>query len=1026
MSDEAVINYSSDILVKVRHNQEVSVTLSEQGTQGPQGEKGETGSVTPELAAARNEAVAAAANAKISETNSKTSETAAKAAQSGAAISATFADDAKKAAETAKLDAETAAGAASASETAAGSAKTDAEAAQVVAEAAKKAAATSEANALASKNAAGASATAAAGSAENADASASSASQSATDADASAKAADSSAVSALASKTAASASEANALAYRNAASTHAAAAGEVKAAVDEANTEAQNARTAAEAAKDAAEVARTQAQTAKTGSEAAKTLAESARDAAQTARTGAEAAIVDAEAARDAAEEFAGAAALSAAEAAKFDPSSYPMKINNGSDFEDPAQVRINIGAAKALDTVSETEATAGTSIEERNWNALRVRQAIAAYAPAKAHLHSVADINGLQAALNALAPMVSPVFTGTPMAPTAAAKDNSARIATTEYVDGAISDLIGGAVPETLDTLKEIADKLTEEGDAVIALTQQVAGKSDVGHKHIMADITDLADTLGLLAPKASPAFTGNPTATTQAANDDSTRLATTAHVKAAIAASGLSTEGHKHEIADVNGLQSILANKSNVDHKHLAADITDLQGLLDAKAALISPAFEGNPTAPTQPVGNSSTRLATTAFVDTAVTNGVAGKANVGHEHVIADTTGLQDALDAKAPLQSPTLSGSPKAPTATAGTNTTQIATTAFVGAAVSKFSEDLTIAGVDGLQTALDAKWETADLTLVSQAEAESGSMSTARVWSAQRVRQAIDKAAFQTNGTIAAGTDVDTLTTPGLWHQPANANATLALNYPVALAGMLTVTASGSMVYQSYVVYNSGKVYSRVKYQTTWSSWVELSVVGHAHAIADVTGLGSALDDRLAKAGGLMTGPINFNGFGSGNSITVGNGDAATATATNLRLSSWYGIGFMNATSGQSVPQWENSHWFNVRNGDMGMRGSLTASGNISAYSDKRLKSDIVTVSDALGMVAKMRGVRFTMNGQRNVGVIAQEMRKVLPEVVHQADDKKKTLSVSYGNIIGVLIEAIKELKTEIDVLKRAG
>lgn len=71
----------------------------------------------------------------------------------------------------------------------------------------------------------------------------------------------------------------------------------------------------------------------------------------------------------------------------------------------------------------------------------------------------------------------------------------------------------------------------------------------------------------------------------------------------------------------------------------------------------------------------------------LDAAIATLAAQKANVVHTHVVSDVTGLQTALDAKAPLAGPTFTGVPTAPTATGGTNTTQIATTAFVTAAVA---------------------------------------------------------------------------------------------------------------------------------------------------------------------------------------------------------------------------------------------------------------------------------------------------------------------------------------------------
>jgi hypothetical protein len=65
----------------------------------------------------------------------------------------------------------------------------------------------------------------------------------------------------------------------------------------------------------------------------------------------------------------------------------------------------------------------------------------------------------------------------------------------------------------------------------------------------------------------------------------------------------------------------------------------------------------------------------------------------------------------------------------------------------------------------------------------------------------------------------------------------------------------------------------------------------------------------------------------------------------------------------------------------------------------------------------------MRGVRFEREGRPGVGVIAQEVQKVLPEVV-QKEKESEYLSVAYGNIVGVLIEAVKELSNEVKELKK--
>ena len=99
--------------------------------------------------------------------------------------------------------------------------------------------------------------------------------------------------------------------------------------------------------------------------------------------------------------------------------------------------------------------------------------------------------------------------------------------------------------------------------------------------------------------------------------------------------------------------------------------------------------------------------------------------------------------------------------------------------------------------------------------------------------------------------------------------------------------------------------------------------------------------------------------------------------------------------------------------------------NITATGTVqgaevTATSDERLKSDIKTIDNALDKVINMRGVSYTKQAEKGVGVIAQEIEKVLPEVVTDGEYK----SVAYGNIVGVLIEAIKEQQKQIDELKK--
>jgi hypothetical protein len=102
-------------------------------------------------------------------------------------------------------------------------------------------------------------------------------------------------------------------------------------------------------------------------------------------------------------------------------------------------------------------------------------------------------------------------------------------------------------------------------------------------------------------------------------------------------------------------------------------------------------------------------------------------------------------------------------------------------------------------------------------------------------------------------------------------------------------------------------------------------------------------------------------------------------------------------------------------------------GSIRATADIIAYSDVRAKTNIVTISNALAKVNNLRGVTYAMKTEPDVqkmGVIAQEVEQVIPEVVSSDTSPEQKKSVAYGNITAVLIEAIKELTQRVEALER--
>ena len=228
------------------------------------------------------------------------------------------------------------------------------------------------------------------------------------------------------------------------------------------------------------------------------------------------------------------------------------------------------------------------------------------------------------------------------------------------------------------------------------------LAAKAALSHSHAIGDVTGLQATLdGKLGASANAV--------------SASKLAT---------ARTISLAGDLSGSVSFNGTANVTLTAAVADdsHAHVIANVDGLQAALDAKASLASPGLTGTPTAPTAASSTNTVQIATTAFVQQAIVDfgpgdmlkssydadndgkvdaaevadaapwaGITGKPTsftpASHSHPVSQVTGLQAALNAKAALASPVLTGTPTAPTAASGTNTTQLATTAFVAVAIS---------------------------------------------------------------------------------------------------------------------------------------------------------------------------------------------------------------------------------------------------------------------------------------------------------------------------------------------------
>jgi hypothetical protein len=200
---------------------------------------------------------------------------------------------------------------------------------------------------------------------------------------------------------------------------------------------------------------------------------------------------------------------------------------------------------------------------------------------------------------------------------------------------------------------------------------------------------------------------------------------------------------------------------------------------------------------------------------------------------------------------------------------------------------------------------------------------------------------------------------------------------------------------------------------------------------------------------LPKAGGTVSGTVEFQNhiaindnkeirIGSGNDLRIyhdGSNSVIKDAGTGgivFQADAYY---FKNAAGTEystlflqdnyAALYYDNTLRLKTTSSGVDITGNLVATGNVTAYSDERLKDDIRVIPNALSKVEEIRGVTFTRNDletdERFSGVIAQEVEAVLPEVIHESEGGMKT--VDYGNMVGLLIESVKELSARVKELE---
>jgi hypothetical protein len=365
-----------------------------------------------------------------------------------------------------------------------------------------------------------------------------------------------------------------------------------------------------------------------------------------------------------------------------------------------------------------------------------------------------------------------------------------------------------------------------------------------------------------------------------------------------------------------------------------------------------------------------------------------------NLGYDGTAASTTNISTGATATATTKTVNLG------TDGAAGSTTNINIGSSVAGTTTISSPNITIAGLaDTATTATHYYVETASGNILPKTLANTR---TELVTTA-----AVNAAGATTLGTVTVGT----------WNATAITDTYLATISTAGKVSNAATTATNLATASAIVARDASGNFSANTITTSAAD----TATAASHYFVETASDGAIRPKTLAN---VQTEIVTSAVLGSGtaNTSTYLRGDRSWATVTSgitisddTTTNATRYLTFTSATSGSISAENVSSTKLTFNPST----GAFTAAGDITSTSDIRVKTNIRTIEDALVLVQNMRGVYFNKNGIAGVGVIAQEMEEVLPEVVLDGEYK----SVAYGNIVGVLIEAIKDQNETINTMK---
>lgn len=421
---------------------------------------------------------------------------------------------------------------------------------------------------------------------------------------------------------------------------------------------------------------------------------------------------------------------------------------------------------------------------------------------------------------------------------------------------------------------------------------------------------------------------------------------------------------------------------------------------------------ALAGSPTTTTQSAGDNSTKIATTAYADTAVANAIdAAPAALDTLNELAAS--LNDDADFAGTMTT-ALAG--KLSTANGAVGTANLAADAVDG---TKIADD----AIDSEHIAADS----IDAEHYAAGSVDTTALGADSVTNAKIADDSIDSEHYVDGSIDAAHIASSAVTNAKINNGAVNMDKLSSTIVVTESEGIGSndndTTLPTSAAVKDYVDTEVGAISDN-------DTLGALTATDGGFVVGDGTNFVIETGSTARDSIGLGTsGHIQFHCLGVGQAASTNNGqiDATTVYATTFGKDSGDKIEFTTDTQIDFTVNGNNEMRLEA-DGDLHVDGDVFAA-STTVSSDERLKDNIATYKNAIDTLKELKGVSFEWkkDGKKSGGVIAQDVEKVLPELVgtkKALKGEKETLTVDYNGLVGVLIQAVKELSHKVEKLEK--